>query len=671
MIFTFILSGVGLIFVLLVLYKAVSFFLIQQEIQKARLLAHTLVYTRDYLATLAPYVKLTNKHFHPFSITPAYTVSKISTIIATKEHMYVKQTSDKYRDIKNKPNQEELKAIEFFKKHKNKEELHYLNSEHSEYIFYAYPLKIEKSCLKCHGLVKNIPKDLYKKLVKYYGNRAFGYKPEEIRGIIAIRIPFEIVRKEIDNLFHKIAFVILIIYILGVILFLKINSLILRDINEINSFLENNLVKGIYKPFRKKLFFRDFDLLKRALNNTVQTFKKFKKEIYNNFYYDFLTNLPNRKKLNDLLNKKDFIIALFDIDDFREINYYYGEELADLLIKKVAKRFGKFRVFHIKIDEFAVILEYKDSENEIRNEVKKILNELEKPYVIDDFVIYVKFRAGVAYEQKDLMSAIMALDVTKMLKKDIVFDGEAKEFRKKFKTHLQYLQKLKIAIEKDKIVPYFQPIVDQEKRVCKYEALVRLIDEEGNVVSPFFFLDVAKKSRLYYELTKIMIDKTFNKFKNTDINFSINLTTLDLENDFTREYIIEKIRKFKNGERIGFEIVESEDIRNSQKALEFIKTVKSFGCKILIDDFGSGYANFDYLLSLGADGIKIDGSLIKNILKDENSQIIVKTIVSFAKEVNMQVIAEFVENNEIFEYLKSLEIDCYQGYFFSPPKDNI
>jgi EAL domain-containing protein (putative c-di-GMP-specific phosphodiesterase class I) len=144
-----------------------------------------------------------------------------------------------------------------------------------------------------------------------------------------------------------------------------------------------------------------------------------------------------------------------------------------------------------------------------------------------------------------------------------------------------------------------------------------------------------------------------------------------LENDFTREYIIEKIRKFKDSERIGFEIVESEDIRNSQKALEFIKTVKSFGCKILIDDFGSGYANFDYLLSLGADGIKIDGSLIKNILKNKNSQIIVKTIVSFAKEVNMQVIAEFVENHEDFEYLKSLGIDCYQGYFFFPPKDNI
>ena len=233
------------------------------------------------------------------------------------------------------------------------------------------------------------------------------------------------------------------------------------------------------------------------------------------------------------------------------------------------------------------------------------------------------------------------------------------------------MKKLKIAIEKKKIIPYYQPIVDRNGKVCKYEALVRLIDENNEVISPYFFLDVAKKSRLYFEITKQVIEKAFEKFENLDYEFSINLSTLDMENDYIKEFIRNKLSAFSDPKRVNFEIVESEDIKNSKSAFEFIKELKRFGCKILIDDFGSGYANFDYLLSLGADGVKIDGSLIKNILTDKNSQIIVKTIVNFAKEVDMQIIAEFVENEEIFEYLKTLGVDCFQGYFYSPPKPDI
>jgi len=256
-----------------------------------------------------------------------------------------------------------------------------------------------------------------------------------------------------------------------------------------------------------------------------------------------------------------------------------------------------------------------------------------------------------------------------MLKKDIVFDDEAKEFREKFKINLQYLQKIKNALENDEIVPFFQPIVDKNKKICKYETLMRL--KNSNSISTAYLLEIAKKSRLYYELTKIMIDKTFKKFKNSDISFSINLTMLDIDNENMRKFILNKLHKFQKASNVSFEIVESEDIKNSQNAFEFIQKLKKYGCKILIDDFGSGYANFDYLLSLGADGVKIDGSLIKNILNDKNAQIIVKTIINFAKEVNMQVIAEYVENEKTFEYLKTLGVDCFQGYFFSPPKENI
>lgn len=328
-------------------------------------------------------------------------------------------------------------------------------------------------------------------------------------------------------------------------------------------------------------------------------------------------------------------------------------------------------MFHIKIDEFAVVVKKSISKEEIYEFTKELIKNLEKPYEIDDYMIFLKFRAGIAYQKRTFMMSLLALDATKILNKDIVFDDEAEKIMESYKKHLVWLKKLKVAIENKKLVPYYQPIFDKNKNICKYEVLVRLIDEDNQVISPYFFLDIAKKSKLYFDITKQVIQKAFKKFENTDCEFSINLSSLDMENEDIKKFIMEKLVSFNNPKRISFEVVESENIKNSKNACVFIKELKKFGCKILIDDFGSGYGNFDYLLSLDADVVKIDGSLIKNILEDKNSQIVVKTMINFTKKVNMQIIAEFVENKEIFEYLKTLGVDCFQGYYFSPPKEDI
>jgi EAL domain-containing protein (putative c-di-GMP-specific phosphodiesterase class I) len=116
-----------------------------------------------------------------------------------------------------------------------------------------------------------------------------------------------------------------------------------------------------------------------------------------------------------------------------------------------------------------------------------------------------------------------------------------------------------------------------------------------------------------------------------------------------------------------FELVESEDIKESKFVKNYLSILQKLGADVYIDDFGSGYSNFDYLIKLTPTGIKIDGSLIKNILEDKNDEMLVRTIVDFAKKVNIKVVAEFVENEEIFELLKEIGVDYFQGYYFSPP----
>jgi EAL domain-containing protein (putative c-di-GMP-specific phosphodiesterase class I) len=146
----------------------------------------------------------------------------------------------------------------------------------------------------------------------------------------------------------------------------------------------------------------------------------------------------------------------------------------------------------------------------------------------------------------------------------------------------------------------------------------------------------------------------------------------DISNNEMKEFLFEKFDNHPQiAKRVVLELVESESLQDYEEVIEFIKIVKSKGCKIAIDDFGSGYSNFEYLIKLQADYIKIDGSLIRHIDTQRESYVVVSTIVSFAKQMGIKTIAEFIENEEVFQVAKKLGIDYSQGYYFSPPKNKI
>lgn len=161
---------------------------------------------------------------------------------------------------------------------------------------------------------------------------------------------------------------------------------------------------------------------------------------------------------------------------------------------------------------------------------------------------------------------------------------------------------------------------------------MRVIAKDGKVIPPGFFLDIAKRTETYLNITKIIIKKSFEQFKDTNTEFSINLTIQDITDTYLREFIIMNLKEYNIGKQVVFEIVESEGIDNFDSVIEFIDMVKSYGCKIAIDDFGTGYSNFEYLLRLKADYIKIDASMIKNLDISEDSRVVVSTIVDFAKK---------------------------------------
>ena len=150
---------------------------------------------------------------------------------------------------------------------------------------------------------------------------------------------------------------------------------------------------------------------------------------------------------------------------------------------------------------------------------------------------------------------------------------------------------------------------------------------------------------------------------------SINLSALDIEMPSMRKYIFKLLKKHKeNASRVVFELLEDESVKDFRTIQSFINDVKKYGAKIAIDDFGAEYSNFERLLDYQPDILKIDGCLIKNIQTDKYSKSIVETIINFAKKQNIKIVAEYVENEDIFNILKKLGADYSQGYYFGKPE---
>ena len=230
-----------------------------------------------------------------------------------------------------------------------------------------------------------------------------------------------------------------------------------------------------------------------------------------------------------------------------------------------------------------------------------------------------------------------------------------------------WTKKLKQALEQDNIVVYYQPLVNNETmKVDKYECLVRMIDEE-KIISPFFFLDISKKANQYRNITKIVIEKSFKEFEKLPFEFSINVSYEDIEDKYFLYFVQDKLKKYKIAKRVVWEILEDESIKDYNVLINFIEEVRKLGCKVAIDDFGTGYSNFEHILKMDVDYLKIDASLIKHVVNDENSYKVVKTIIDFAKSLNLKTISEYVENEEIFNITKKLGSTYSQGYYFSAP----
>ncbi|MDF1881636.1 EAL domain-containing protein [Sulfurimonas sp. MAG313] len=331
-------------------------------------------------------------------------------------------------------------------------------------------------------------------------------------------------------------------------------------------------------------------------------------------------------------------------------------------------------LYRIYNDTFALL---SDTKVHLQDELKYLYNRLSLEHIpLDEFDISLNYSLSLALPcaQSELplfSRADIALDEAKKQehRKYLSFDENSNE-KELFKTNQDWAKRLQTALHEHRLVAFFQPIYNIKKdKVMKFESLVRMI-EGDKVISPYFFLDVAKQMGKLSDITLLMLRQVFELAqKFTEVEFSINTSFEDFEEAGLLHDIEALIKEFDiDTNKIIIEILETGKYKDEKHVIKTITQLKDIGFKIAIDDFGTGNSNFAHLMLMQVDYIKIDGQFVKDILNDEQGKNITKTINSFAHMTGAKSIAEFVASKEIFECIENLGIDYAQGYYISEPK---
>ena len=529
-----------------------------------------------------------------------------------------------------------------------------LNINKDEIIEYYYPVFAQKECLKCH----------------------VNAKEKSVLGTIHIQYPVEEIKISLNKIINFfMLFMIFFSLVMFIILFINFQKYLLRPMKNFISTIDSiKNSKDIKKRAVGKNNIEEIQSMQNVFNSMLDS-------IEDQFYNDGLTKVCNRISLIETLeNQNESLLMIIDIDQFQEINDLYGDKIGDeilILFTEYLKETlpNNPRIYRLHADEFAYLGQGEMDIEEFEELATFLINNIKKHkfQTSSGEDMSIRITIGIAYGLDLLLPhADIALKIAKKEKKHQLTYDDSMQEKQKYEMNISWTKRLNRAIEEDKIVALFQPIVEcSSNQIVKYECLMRIKDDNNQFISPVHFLELAKKNKVYQQLTKAVLKDTFEAFKDNGYIFSVNLSVEDILDDEITSYIFDEISKSNLGNRMVVEIIESEGIENFVPVSKFIHKIKQYGVKVSIDDFGTGYSNFEYLIELNVDYIKIDGSMIKNIDTNANSKKVVQTIVDFANRMDIKTVAEYVYSKEIYEIIKELGVDYAQGYYFGQPSRKI
>ena len=410
-------------------------------------------------------------------------------------------------------------------------------------------------------------------------------------------------------------------------------------------------------------------------------------------YIDEVTKLPNQAAFVELICNKatkkeeNFAVILFDISKMSYINNTYGLTTGDILLKKIATRLERViykggTIAKLNSDVFAAIYEKVEDLEEINQFINMIFEQIEEPFIVYNQELYIEMSVGVS------LFPLHAKTAGQVMNKAQIALTRAKEQSGKNKVvfYEEYIQdevKRKILEENDiyqayknnEFVVYYQPFIDLEREnLTGMEALLRRKKPNGEIVMPSKFIDLLEETELIEQVGVQVIEDVCAQLRSwidegySIVPVSINLSTLQFKNPKLAENIICILEKYNiHPSLIVLEITESVVMKDIEMAQKTIYELRKYGFKIAIDDFGTGYSSLGYLKKFLFDHLKIDISFTKEIVENHQDRAIVGAIISIAKALSLQTIAEGIETLDQLEIIQEMGCEMGQGYLWDAP----
>jgi len=411
--------------------------------------------------------------------------------------------------------------------------------------------------------------------------------------------------------------------------------------------------------------------------------------------HDILTGLPNRNLLKDRLKqsirhsrRESWLMAVLfiDLDGFKRINDTLGHDVGDTLINMAASRLKLCvrkgdTVARLGGDKFILILENVSHVDVIATIANKIITSMNESFTLDNRDVFVTASIGItvypddANTIDDLLSyAEVSMYRAKTLGRNR-FQYYATDINEFALERLELESKLHRALENEEFILYYQPQVDLTTgKISGVEALLRWQNPEQGLIAPYKFLPLLEETGLILPVGEQILEMACAQTRKwveqgfTDIRTSINLSARQFEDPDLVDKIV-KILLSQNvlSSNIELEVTESAIMADANTSREKLNALDALGISIAIDDFGTGYSSLAYLKQFPVDTLKIDRSFVMELEKHTDDQAIATAIISLARALNLQVVAEGVENREQLSILIGLNCDIMQGYYFSKP----
>lgn len=532
----------------------------------------------------------------------------------------------------NKPDAWQLKALNVFESGKTDEVYEQKLINGQPYLRYMKAMYMTKGCLKCHGIL--------------------GFKEGDLGGGVSVSIPLNHYFKAAEETKKGILTTHILVWLTGFFAIIAFARLFERLLTRI---AHEALRDGLTQLPNITLF----------KNHLQQSFEKYQSDPANFFAVCFL-----------------------DLDRFKNLNDSRGHKVGDKMLIAVSQRLTDLlrpgdTVARMGGDEFTLLINNVNGIDEALNINKRILSSFQKPFHIDGDEIYADASIGICmvtdkYSNPEDM--IRDADIA-MYRAKSSGKGRVDVFNPEMHEHaletMQIENDLRVAIQKNQLEVYYQPIIDAEKgRIDGFEALLRWHHPTMGNISPERFIPVAEISGRIKELGKWVLEQACSQVREWSLQFnpehefsvSVNLSGVQLTDQDIYQTIDDVLKKsrFKHS-KLHLEVTETVLIGQKEQAKAALKNIRQLGVSVSIDDFGKGYCSLIYLQEFEFDTLKIDKDFVQDMIPDGKGLQLVRTLMLLARDLDMKVVAEGVETEDQLNRLKAMKCPYIQGYYFSRP----